>query len=60
MTPLAQRTIALAEGRQLEELVQMLEKDGATGLSDHEMRLDRQLFRVLDRYLRLRALRTPL
>lgn len=30
--PLANRTIALAEGRQLEELAQMLEKDGATAL----------------------------
>jgi uroporphyrinogen-III synthase len=30
--PLAQRTVALAEGRQLEELVQMLEKEGATPL----------------------------
>src|SRR5437762_12461157 len=30
--PLANRTIALAEGRQLEELVQMLEKEGATAL----------------------------
>lgn len=30
--PLANRTIALAEGRQLEELAQMLEKDGATTL----------------------------
>src|SRR5262249_35468011 len=29
---LAQRTIALAEGRQLEELAQMLEKEGATPL----------------------------
>jgi uroporphyrinogen-III synthase len=29
---LANRTIALAEGRQLEELVQMLEKEGATAL----------------------------
>jgi len=32
MLPLANRTIALAEGRQLEELVQMLEKEGATAL----------------------------
>jgi uroporphyrinogen-III synthase len=30
--PLAGRTVALAEGRQLEELAQMLEKDGATTL----------------------------
>src|SRR5437762_13073045 len=30
--PLANRTIALAEGRQLEELVQMLEKEGAAAL----------------------------
>jgi len=30
--PLAGRTIALAEGRQLEELAQMLEKEGATAL----------------------------
>jgi uroporphyrinogen-III synthase len=30
--PLTGRTIALAEGRQLEELVQMLEKEGATAL----------------------------
>ncbi len=30
--PLAGRTIALAEGRQLEELAQMLEKEGATTL----------------------------
>jgi uroporphyrinogen-III synthase len=30
--PLANRTIALAEGRQLEELVQMLEKEGAIAL----------------------------
>jgi uroporphyrinogen-III synthase len=30
--PLAKRTIALAECRQLEELVQMLEKEGATAL----------------------------
>jgi uroporphyrinogen-III synthase len=30
--PLAQRTVALAEGRQLEELAQMLEKEGATPL----------------------------
>jgi uroporphyrinogen-III synthase len=30
--PLANRTIALAEGRQLEELAQMLEKEGATAL----------------------------
>lgn len=30
--PLANRTVALAEGRQLEELVQMLEKEGATAL----------------------------
>ena len=30
--PLANRTIALAEGRQLEELVLMLEKEGATAL----------------------------
>src|SRR5213595_591022 len=29
---LANRTIALAEGRQLEELVQMLEKEGAVAL----------------------------
>src|SRR5437762_492301 len=29
---LANRTIALAEGRQLEDLVQMLEKEGATAL----------------------------
>src|SRR5205823_5977343 len=29
---LANRTVALAEGRQLEELVQMLEKEGATAL----------------------------
>ena len=29
---LANRTIALAEGRQLEELVQMLEKEGAIPL----------------------------
>src|SRR6185295_16544162 len=32
LPPLAQRTIALAEGRQLEELAQMLEKEGATTL----------------------------
>lgn len=32
MTTLAHRTVALAEGRQLEELVQMLEKEGATAL----------------------------
>jgi uroporphyrinogen-III synthase len=31
-TPLHNRTIALAEGRQLEELAQMLEKEGATVL----------------------------
>ena len=30
--PLEGRTIALAEGRQLEELAQMLEKEGATAL----------------------------
>ena len=30
--PLHDRTIALAEGRQLEELAQMLEKEGATVL----------------------------
>src|ERR1700733_5272826 len=30
--PLAGRTVALAEGRQLEELAQMLEKEGATCL----------------------------
>src|SRR5262245_6122445 len=30
--PLAGRTVALAEGRQLEELAQMLEKEGATAL----------------------------
>ncbi len=30
--PLVNRTIALAEGRQLEELVEMLEKEGATAL----------------------------
>src|SRR2546425_6664363 len=30
--PLAGRTIALAEGRQLEELAEMLEKEGATAL----------------------------
>ena len=30
--PLANRTVALAESRQLEELVQMLEKEGATAL----------------------------
>ena len=30
--PLEKRTIALAEGRQLEELAQMLEKEGATSL----------------------------
>src|ERR1022692_2081173 len=30
--PLANRTVALAEGRQLEELVQMLEKEGAAAL----------------------------
>src|SRR5271156_2695441 len=30
--PLQGRTIALAEGRQLEELAQMLEKEGATAL----------------------------
>src|SRR5262245_50059509 len=30
--PLANRTIALAEGRQLEELAQMLEKEGAQAL----------------------------
>src|SRR6266704_8427 len=30
--PLANRMIALAEGRQLEELAQMLEKEGATAL----------------------------
>jgi uroporphyrinogen-III synthase len=30
--PLANRTIALAEGRQLEELAQMLEKEGARTL----------------------------
>ena len=28
--PLEGRTVALAEGRQLEELAQMLEKEGAT------------------------------
>lgn len=33
-----------------------LEKEGAQGLGDHEMRLDRQFFRTLDRYLKLRAL----
>jgi uroporphyrinogen-III synthase len=32
MLPLANRTIALAEGRQLEELAQMLEKEGALTL----------------------------
>ena len=32
MTALANRTIALAEGRQLEELVQLLDKEGATPL----------------------------
>jgi uroporphyrinogen-III synthase len=32
MKPLTGRTIALAEGRQLEELAQMLEKEGATTL----------------------------
>ena len=31
-TPLQGRTIALAEGRQLEELAQMLDKEGATTL----------------------------
>jgi uroporphyrinogen-III synthase len=30
--PLANRTVALAEGRQLEELAQLLEKDGATAM----------------------------
>ena len=30
--PLAGRTVALAEGRQLEELAQLLEKEGATTL----------------------------
>src|SRR2546429_9799806 len=30
--PLQGRTVALAEGRQLEELAQMLEKEGATAL----------------------------
>src|SRR3712207_2625264 len=32
MRPLEGRTVALAEGRQLEELAQMLEKEGATTL----------------------------
>jgi hypothetical protein len=33
-----------------------LEKEGAKGLGDHEMRLDRQFFRTLDRYMKLRTL----
>jgi uroporphyrinogen-III synthase len=51
---LANRTIALAEGRQLEELVQMLEKEGATAqrcplLSIHDAPDDAPLLAWLDR-----------
>jgi hypothetical protein len=32
-----------------------LEREGEKSLNDHEMRLDRQFFRALDRYVKLRA-----
>ena len=33
-----------------------LEREGEKTLGDHEMRLDRQFFRTLDRYLKLQAI----
>jgi hypothetical protein len=35
-----------------------LEREGEKTLGDHEMRLDRQFFRTLDRYLKLQAIAT--
>ncbi len=41
--PLANRTIALAEARQIEELAQMLEKEGARTLRCPLLTSDRQI-----------------
>jgi hypothetical protein len=46
--------LAASHWRQLR--IWNLERDGEKGLGDHEMRLDRQFFRTLDRYMKLRAL----
>ena len=45
--------MAASHGRQVR--IWNLEREGEKGLGDLEMRLDRQFFRTLDRYLKLRA-----
>jgi len=45
--------MAAAHWRQLR--IWNLEREGEHNLNDREMRLDRQFFRALDRYLKLRA-----